>query len=237
VYASHFIARALTHALLHAHTYTLSNTTPHVWRVCVDTEWRMMSRPRSPSTPAARHHMWHQRPSSVTARSPAVWTCTPLASCCGRCTLECGHMGACIVLAAVCVCALRASMKSTHACARVCVSSVSPPHPCCQLPSACHCARPDRSMKQQQIVEEVVMRGLRPRFPSGTPRGYAELAQACWSGAATSRPSFEEVGSSACTCAYMSVLCLGRCVRACIRACLSRWAMHHSEQTGGGARA
>eukprot|EP00967_Tisochrysis_lutea_P147070 scaffold278797_cov15-Tisochrysis_lutea.AAC.1 len=51
-------------------------------------------------------------------------------------------------------------------------------------------------MKQQQIVEEVVMRGLRPRFPPGTPRGYAELAQACWSGAATSRPSFEEVGRS-----------------------------------------
>jgi len=54
-------------------------------------------------------------------------------------------------------------------------------------------ARPYGSMKQQQIVEEVVMRGLRPRFPPGTPRGYAELAQACWSGAATSRPSFEEV--------------------------------------------
>ncbi|KAF5831320.1 kinase-like domain-containing protein [Dunaliella salina] len=57
-------------------------------------------------------------------------------------------------------------------------------------------ARPYGSMKQQQIVEEVVMRGLRPRFPPGTPRGYAELAQACWSGAATSRPSFEEVERS-----------------------------------------
>jgi hypothetical protein len=48
-------------------------------------------------------------------------------------------------------------------------------------------------MKQQQIVEEVVMRGLRPRFPPGAPRGYVELAQACWSGAATSRPTFDAV--------------------------------------------
>ena len=53
-----------------------------------------------------------------------------------------------------------------------------------------------RNMTQQQIVEEVVMRGLRPKFPAGTPRGYAELAHACWAGSAANRPSFEEVGAT-----------------------------------------
>jgi hypothetical protein len=54
--------------------------------------------------------------------------------------------------------------------------------------------RPYGSLKQQQLVEEVVMRGLRPKFPSHTPYSYVNLAQACWSGSAQARPSFEEVG-------------------------------------------
>lgn len=54
-------------------------------------------------------------------------------------------------------------------------------------------ARPYGNMKQQALVEEVVMRGLRPRFPSHTPPSYVLLAQACWSGSAQARPTFEEV--------------------------------------------
>jgi hypothetical protein len=37
--------------------------------------------------------------------------------------------------------------------------------------------RPYGSLKQQQLVEEVVMRGLRPKFPSHTPYSYVSLAQ------------------------------------------------------------
>ncbi|MEW5297631.1 MAG: hypothetical protein WDW36_000829 [Sanguina aurantia] len=52
--------------------------------------------------------------------------------------------------------------------------------------------RPYGSMKQQQLVEEVVMRGLRPRFSSSTPPPYVALAQACWSGSAAARPQFDD---------------------------------------------
>jgi hypothetical protein len=48
-------------------------------------------------------------------------------------------------------------------------------------------------MKQQQLVEEVVMHGLRPKFPPHAPYAYVSLAQACWSGSAAARPLFEEV--------------------------------------------
>ncbi len=58
-------------------------------------------------------------------------------------------------------------------------------------------ARPYGNMKQQALVEEVVMRGLRPRFPSHSPPAYMLLAQACWSGSAASRPTFDEVGGRA----------------------------------------
>ncbi len=99
-------------------------------------------------------------------------------------------------------------------------------------------ARPYGNMKQQTLVEEVVMRcgcvfcacrhfihcvfirilslalcgvqmqptlvapppapcsGLRPKFPSHTPPAYVGLAQACWSGSAQSRPTFDEVQGS-----------------------------------------
>lgn len=53
--------------------------------------------------------------------------------------------------------------------------------------------RPYGNMKQQQLVEEVVMRGLRPKFPSHAPPAYVNLAQACWSGSAQARPTFDEV--------------------------------------------
>eukprot|EP00798_Chlamydomonas_sp_ICE-L_P030868 gene30868-35912_t len=52
--------------------------------------------------------------------------------------------------------------------------------------------RPYGNMKQQQLVEEVVMRGLRPKFPADTPSSYINLAQACWNGAPQTRPTFEE---------------------------------------------
>jgi hypothetical protein len=52
--------------------------------------------------------------------------------------------------------------------------------------------RPYGNMKQQQLVEEVVMRGLRPKFPSHAPPAYVALAQACWSGSPQARPTFEE---------------------------------------------
>lgn len=56
--------------------------------------------------------------------------------------------------------------------------------------------RPYGSMKQQQLVEEVVMRGLRPRFPATTPAAYTALAQSCWNGSAAARPSFDQINSN-----------------------------------------
>lgn len=53
--------------------------------------------------------------------------------------------------------------------------------------------RPYGNMKQQQLVEEVVMRGLRPKFPSTAPAGYVVLAQSAWSGSPQARPSFDEI--------------------------------------------
>jgi hypothetical protein len=53
--------------------------------------------------------------------------------------------------------------------------------------------RPYGNMRQQKVVEDVVLRGLRPRFPAGTPQAYASLAAACWSSTPSSRPSFAEV--------------------------------------------
>jgi hypothetical protein len=44
-----------------------------------------------------------------------------------------------------------------------------------------------------QVVEEVVLRGLRPCFPVGTPPGYAQLAASCWHATAGARPTFQEV--------------------------------------------
>ncbi|KAG1661596.1 hypothetical protein FOA52_000771 [Chlamydomonas sp. UWO 241] len=53
--------------------------------------------------------------------------------------------------------------------------------------------KPYGSMKQQQLVEEVVMRGLRPKFPTLGPATYVQLSQACWSGSPQGRPTFDEV--------------------------------------------
>ncbi|KAJ9519284.1 hypothetical protein QJQ45_017942 [Haematococcus lacustris] len=53
--------------------------------------------------------------------------------------------------------------------------------------------RPYGNLKQQQLVEEVVMRGLRPKFPFDAPQPYVALSQACWSGSAHARPTFDEV--------------------------------------------
>ncbi|GIL83127.1 hypothetical protein Vretimale_11467 [Volvox reticuliferus] len=53
--------------------------------------------------------------------------------------------------------------------------------------------RPYGNMKQQQLVEEVVMRGLRPKFPGTAPAGYVVLAQSAWSGSPQARPSFDEI--------------------------------------------
>ena len=52
--------------------------------------------------------------------------------------------------------------------------------------------RPYGSMNQQTLVEEVVMRSLRPKFPPNAPEGFARLAQACWNGSPGARPTFEE---------------------------------------------
>jgi hypothetical protein len=53
--------------------------------------------------------------------------------------------------------------------------------------------RPYGNMSQQKVVEEVVLRGLRPCFPVGTPPGYAQLAASCWHAIAGARPNFGEV--------------------------------------------
>ncbi|KAF8059113.1 STY13 [Scenedesmus sp. PABB004] len=52
--------------------------------------------------------------------------------------------------------------------------------------------RPYGNMSQQKVVEEVVLRGLRPSFPVGTPPGYAQLAASCWHATAGARPTFQE---------------------------------------------
>jgi hypothetical protein len=53
--------------------------------------------------------------------------------------------------------------------------------------------RPYGNMSQQKVVEEVVLRGLRPSFPPGTPLGYTQLACSCWHATAGQRPSFQEI--------------------------------------------
>jgi hypothetical protein len=53
--------------------------------------------------------------------------------------------------------------------------------------------RPYGNMSQQMVVEEVVLRGLRPSFPVGTPLAYTQLACSCWHATAGQRPSFQEV--------------------------------------------
>jgi hypothetical protein len=53
--------------------------------------------------------------------------------------------------------------------------------------------RPYGNMSQQKVVEEVVLRGLRPSFPVGTPLGYTQLACSCWHATAGQRPTFQEI--------------------------------------------
>ncbi len=53
--------------------------------------------------------------------------------------------------------------------------------------------RPYGNMKQQQLVEEVVMRGLRPKFPATAPAGYVAVAQSAWSGSPQARPTFDDI--------------------------------------------
>lgn len=63
-------------------------------------------------------------------------------------------------------------------------------------PAVCACCaacRPRARARPRQVVEEVVLRGLRPAFPVGTPLGYAQLAASCWHATASSRPTFQEV--------------------------------------------
>ncbi|KIZ06401.1 putative serine/threonine-protein kinase pats1 [Monoraphidium neglectum] len=43
------------------------------------------------------------------------------------------------------------------------------------------------------IIERVYKQGLRPRFPSATPRSYAGLAEACWQTDPTKRPTFAKI--------------------------------------------
>jgi len=56
--------------------------------------------------------------------------------------------------------------------------------------------RPYGEMKQQQMVELVVMRGLRPVFPTYAPASYVALATHCWCGAPMQRPTFTNVLAS-----------------------------------------
>jgi hypothetical protein len=45
----------------------------------------------------------------------------------------------------------------------------------------------------RQVVEEVVLRGMRPHFPRGTPPSYEVLAAACWAAQPGQRPSFPQI--------------------------------------------
>ena len=42
------------------------------------------------------------------------------------------------------------------------------------------------------LPSQVVMRGLRPKFPAHAPPAFIQLAQSCWSGSPQMRPTFEE---------------------------------------------
>jgi hypothetical protein len=48
-------------------------------------------------------------------------------------------------------------------------------------------------LNKQAIIERVARAGMRPRFPSATPKGYVELASACWAADPAARPSFKAI--------------------------------------------
>lgn len=82
--------------------------------------------------------------------------------------------------------------------------------------------RPYGNMSQQKVVEEVVLRGLRPSFPVGTPLGYTQLACSCWHATATQRPTFQEivgrlqVGGGVLVCDRLTWRLAGTCVGLCV---------------------
>eukprot|EP00798_Chlamydomonas_sp_ICE-L_P030670 gene30670-35687_t len=45
-------------------------------------------------------------------------------------------------------------------------------------------------MDQEQMVESVVKRNLRPDFSPDTPEHFSMLAQACWNKSPNARPTF-----------------------------------------------
>lgn len=58
--------------------------------------------------------------------------------------------------------------------------------------------RPYGRMKQQQVVEDVVLKGLRPRFPAECLPQYSALAKSCWNTSPGLRPTFQDVLKSLC---------------------------------------
>ncbi|GIL63561.1 hypothetical protein Vafri_17603 [Volvox africanus] len=55
------------------------------------------------------------------------------------------------------------------------------------------CARPYSDVAEDQIAQRVTLKGLRPTFPSDTPRSYGALARQCWSQDPNERPSASEI--------------------------------------------
>ncbi|GIL77364.1 hypothetical protein Vretimale_2798 [Volvox reticuliferus] len=55
------------------------------------------------------------------------------------------------------------------------------------------CARPYSDVPEDQIAQRVTLKGLRPTFPSDTPRSYGALARQCWSQDPNERPSASEI--------------------------------------------
>ena len=61
------------------------------------------------------------------------------------------------------------------------------------IPTFMFITTPQPSLISITRFPQVVTLGLRPQFPPGTHEGYARLAQSCWDGVPSQRPSFYEV--------------------------------------------
>jgi hypothetical protein len=56
--------------------------------------------------------------------------------------------------------------------------------------------RPYASLTQEQIVDRVIRKGMRPTFPSAAPAAFVNLASRCWDADPKMRPSFVEISAT-----------------------------------------